>query len=309
MLWLIVINIEGKKMRKKIYLIIILFTLLAVSGIYFYKASLTYQIKEIIAGKNAQVGVAIIHGDETWTIGQGKQSLMSVFKLFIAMQVLDKLEKDKTDINQMVTITEDMVDRNTYTPMLKVYPQTPFEIPMIKLIEFMVSESDNNAANFLMEYTGGAEGLENYLKQLGFPEIEIKVSEAKMTADVKSQLLNKAYPMDVIRLLKQVREGNFLSDKNKKLLDEMLIKTMTGENKIKKYLPSEVVIGHKTGSSDRLNTGVKIADNDVGFVRLADGCEYYLAVMVTDSSLSDEDNAELIAKVSKVVYDNFVAKK
>ena len=71
----------------------------------------------------------------------------------------------------------------------------------------------------------------------------------------------------------------------------------------KGLLPSNTVVGHKTGSSDRNLKGVKMADNDAGVVITPGGKKYYIAVFVTDSSETDEENAAIIAHISRMVYD------
>ena len=68
-------------------------------------------------------------------------------------------------------------------------------------------------------------------------------------------------------------------------------------------LPANTVVGHKTGSSDRNADGMKTADNDAGLVILPDGRKYYIAAFVMDSYETDEDNANIIARISRMVYD------
>ena len=49
--------------------------------------------------------------------------------------------------------------------------------------------------------------------------------------------------------------------------------------------------------------GMKTADNDAGLVILPDGRKYYIAAFVMDSYETDEDNANIIARTSRMVYD------
>ena len=81
-----------------------------------------------------------------------------------------------------------------------------------------------------------------------------------------------------------------------------MIDTETGANKLKGMLPAKTV-GHKTGSSDRNADSMKTADNDAGLVILPDGRKYYIATFIMDSYETDEDNADIIARISRMVYD------
>ena len=92
-------------------------------------------------------------------------------------------------------------------------------------------------------------------------------------------------------------------------LDNILIETTTGEDKIKAGLPKGTIFGHKTGMSSRKPDGVRIAENDAGFVILPDGKTYYIAVFVTESKMSDSENHALAAQVSEIVYEHIMALK
>lgn len=46
-------------------------------------------------------------------------------------------------------------------------------------------------------------------------------------------------------------------------------------------------------------------DNDAEFVIMPDKKVYYIAVLVTNSKMSDEENAKIINDISKTVYEYF----
>ena len=279
------------------------------SAVYtgFYKNSLDYKISCLLKGKDVHAGVAVVEGDRYWAAGGIKQPLMSVFKFFIALKVLDKINTDKTDLQTKITVRRSMIEPTLYSPMLQKYRHFPASISLAELLEYMLAQSDNNAADILLEYAGGAAEVEKYIKTIGFKEISISVNEREMNADIEKQLLNRAYPLDVARMMQKVFDGNILPAYQKDFLKQVMIKTTTGNDKIKAGLPPRTVVGHKTGSSSRWENGVKIADNDAGFVILPDGRKYYIVVMLSDSKMSDEENVSLIAGISSVVYAHLLS--
>lgn len=266
--------------------------------------SLTYQINQLIKNKDCITGVSIISGDKIWTIGSEKQPLLSVFKIFAALRILSD---EKINLDTKIKIDKSKISVNTHSPMLKKYTKYPFEVSIKELLEYMISQSDNNACDILLDYIGGANKLEKYIHNLGFVDVEISVNEKDMNLDINKQYLNKAYNEDVVNIIKLAHEGKILSKDRTQIFNEIMIKTTTGKNKLKAGLPQGVVLGHKTGSSSRNKNGVKIADNDAGFIILQNGKTYYISVMLTDSKMSDELNAELISEISKTVY-NYMAK-
>ena len=103
--------------------------------------------------------------------------------------------------------------------------------------------------------------------------------------------LNHTRPSSAVRLLEKFIQQELLSPVYQKFLENTMIATSTGSDKLKGLLPAETIIGHKTGSSDRDSTGMKAGDNDMGFVYLPHGGDHYtIAVFITDSMEDDKTN-------------------
>lgn len=290
-------------MNKKLLTLLCLMAVFAIILFRFYPDSLTRKLKRLADNSQARISVAVIRGEQNWSIEQESRPLLSVFKFPIALCTLRALENADAGLDTQLRISGEMLDFNTWSPMLKKHP--PFSITVADLLRYMVSESDNNAADILLAYGGGIPALNRCLAEAGFPGISIKVNEKTMNENIKTQYQNTARPSDIVRLIKYARESNFLSAQSRRFLDRIMLETATGADKLKAGLPPQTPLGHKTGSSSRLPDGLKIADNDAGFVRLPDGSFYYIAVFVSDSRLSDAENAAIIAAISRTVYDSF----
>ncbi len=289
--------------KVKIWLIFSIIIFFA--GINIYINSLSYKLNKFLKNKDAQIGIAVIKNNKIWIAGDKKQPLLSVFKYCVALKVLKKLEDEKISLDETITVRKDMIETELYSPMLKKYTTFPFRISIKELLEYSVSQSDNNACDILISYSGGTNELNNFIHNIGFNNIEIFFNEREMNLDIKKQYLNKAYPADIARLMKFIRESDFLSQDSKKFLDVIMFKTTTGEDKLKSGLPKNFIVAHKTGSSSRTSDGIKIADNDAGYVISPDGTSYYIAVMISNSKMSDKDNAGIISEISRVVYEYF----
>ena len=182
-----------------------------------------------------------------WVIGNKKFPLLSVFKYCVALKVLHKLDNENISLNEKITVKENMIDKKLYSPMLKKYTAFPFDISIGELLEYTISQSDNNSCDILIGYSGGINSLNSFIHNIGFNDIEILFNEREMNADISKQYLNRAYPRDIVRLMRYVREGQLLSNNSKAFLDKIMINAKTGENKLKGGLPQNTIIGHKTG--------------------------------------------------------------
>ena len=127
--------------NKKLYAAIGATVLICAAAAGFYFSSLAYRLNRLTAGKDCRVGAAVIAGSRTFVHGEGKYPLLSVFKLFIAAQVLDKLGRENTDpCKTELTITRDMIDERTYSPMRDERRTYPYGISVARLLEYMVAE-------------------------------------------------------------------------------------------------------------------------------------------------------------------------
>lgn len=110
--------------------------------------------------------------------------------------------------------------------------------------------------------------------------------------------------MAMIQLLDIFFQQKILSKDSHKTLMDIMEQTITGNQRIKGMLPKGTIVQHKTGMGARDDEGLLSALNDVGYITLANGEHAAVAFFITNAP---EDAAVLetvIAKISKLVYEN-----
>lgn len=291
-------------MRK--HLLHTLFLLCACLPVQAQTTALQRQIQDLIRDADATVGVAVLtSGGESFAVNDTIGfAMLSTFKFPLAMAVLHQLDERGTPLDTALLITKADLLPDTYSPLRDSCPEGNFRLPVRRLIEYAITLSDNNACDILLRFIGGPAALQQYIRNLGIPGITIAADEALMHRSPENVYLNHARPSSAALLIDRFLQGNLLSPAHQQFLKNTMIATSTGTDKLRGMLPSSAVVGHKTGSSDRIH-GMKIADNDIGFVLLPDGTHYSIAVFVMNSRESDTANAALIARISKLVYDHY----
>lgn len=291
-------------MRK--HLLHTLFLLCACLPVQAQTTALQRQIQDLIRDADATVGVAVLtSGGESFAVNDTIGfAMLSTFKFPLAMAVLHQLDERGTPLDTALLITKADLLPDTYSPLRDSCPEGNFRLPVRRLIEYAITLSDNNACDILLRFIGGPAALQQYIRNLGIPGIAIAADEALMHRSPENVYLNHARPSSAALLIDRFLQGNLLSPAHQQFLKNTMIATSTGTDKLRGMLPSSAVVGHKTGSSDRIH-GMKIADNDIGFVLLPDGTHYSIAVFVMNSRESDTANAALIARISKLVYDHY----
>ena len=292
-------------MRK--HLLHTLFLLCACLPVQAQTTALQRQIQDLIRDADATVGVAVLtSGGESFAVNDTIGfAMLSTFKFPLAMAVLHQLDERGTPLDTALLITKADLLPDTYSPLRDSCPEGNFRLPVRRLIEYAITLSDNNACDILLRFIGGPAALQQYIRNLGIPGIAIAADEALMHRSPENVYLNHARPSSAALLIDRFLQGNLLSPAHQQFLKNTMIATSTGTDKLRGMLPSSAVVGHKTGSSDRIH-GMKIADNDIGFVLLPDGTHYSITVFVMNSRESDTANAALIARISKLVYDHYL---
>lgn len=285
---------------------ILLFCLLLPVGCTTDIGRLERRIDRIAERCDARIGVAVTTpAGLLLSRNDTLLPMLSVFKFPVALAALDRMERDTLPLTHPVTVGFERLDRNTYSPMRDSLPAGGGTVALGALLRYAVSASDNIACDLLIDFAGGPAAVDDYVRSLGIDGMRILTDERRMHLTVGNQRLNAARPSAVCALFDRFLRGGVLSAAHEAFLRSLLVSTETGADKLKAGLPARTVIGHKTGSSDRTADGIRIADNDAGYVLLPDGRSYCIAVFVTDSEEDDAANAAVIAAISAAVYDHF----
>lgn len=212
------------------------------------------EIEEIIRTSKGTVGVGIQDLSNNKTIYFNKNAklpMQSVFKFPLAMVVLDQVDQGKFKLEQKILVTKNDVTPDYYSPIRDKYPEGNVEITLAELIKYSVSQSDNVACDVLFRLIGGPAVMQKYLKSLGVQDISVVYNEVDMQAVWGRQYENWCKPKAMLQLMKIVNDGKKLSKTSNDFLWKTMVETSTGANRLKKLLPTDVIIGHKTGTGGK----------------------------------------------------------
>ena len=229
--------------------------------------------------------------------------LLSVFKLHVAMNVLETLSREEGSLTQPVHIPAEELLPDTYSPMRDAHKGQSVTLPLREVLRYMIAESDNNACDILIARFGGLEQVLATARALGGEPLELRKTEAGMHDNIYNQYANWSTPRAVVRLLRGFFEAPHIGEAYKACLADCMRATTTGSGRLAAGLPPEARLGHKTGSSDRSPGGLLFASNDVGFFQLPDGRRVYMAAFVMQSLESDAATDALAAAAARAAYE------
>ncbi|MFN8431613.1 MAG: class A beta-lactamase, subclass A2 [Spirosomataceae bacterium] len=287
----------------------VLLLLLLSSSIFAQNQSLEQQISDFLKDKKATVGVAVNfeNGKEEAYINPDVHlPMQSTFKFMIGLKVMEQVEKGKLSLSQIINIPKTTMQTDLYSPIKDKYPNGA-SLKLSVILKYTLASSDNVGCDLLLDLIGGPMEVERFVKKMGISDIAIVHNEKVMQSNWENQFQN----WSTARAMNQIFINTFdkkskpvLSKKSLDYLYEIMVKTETGQKRIKGLLPKNIVVSHKTGTSGTQN-GVSAATNDFGIIVLPNGKRIYITVMVSDSKENAETNELIIAKISRMAFDHF----
>ena len=300
-------------------------------------AVLEAQLRAIMSGSPARFGVVAKH------LGNGaiarvnpdeRIPLLSVVKLPVAIVVLDGVDQGRWSLSTPITLLpEDMHPRGMLGDR---YPRGGGPVTLYKLLDVMIRLSDNTAADALMRLVGGPSVVTQWLERhdirdlrvdrtersLGndwhgltpgtdtlaaeeIRELRAQVPEAVHDSAAQAMLLD---PRDTgtaaacVYLLERLWRGSLLSVAMTDTLKSVLARCKTSPDRLPAFLPKGTPVARKTGTGGT-SRGVTVAINDVGVMRLPNGDDVAIAVLIGESRGSTRRAERLIARVARTVFD------
>lgn len=265
------------------------------------EAELTERLKTLCDSAGGDIGVAVIHveTDQTVVLEGAKQlPLYSVFKLPLAIAVLQEVEAKRLPLDRKVRVTpDDVAPGAQFNTDLW---HKPVDKTVAELLELSIVRSDNTSSDKLLELVGGPATVTARMRALGFSNINIQYTVREFAAQRDKP--NTGTASDLARLLSILQKGEVLQSAQTEMLLGFLTRAMTGEHRLRGGLPAGTPVADKTGTGEAGST-----TNDVGLITLPEGKGHLaMAVLISGSKLSADAQEKLIAGLARAAYDAYV---
>lgn len=293
-------------MRPGKYLFVIYFVA-TVGIVHAQKDGLQTKIKQITDAVDGHVGVAVMDMSSMDTLlynPDGIFPMQSVYKFPLALAVLKQVDDGKLSLTQKIKLTKKNLHEDTWSPLRDKYPNGGVEVTLQEILEYTVTQSDNNGCDILFNLVNGPKAVNAFIHSLGISEISIKNTEEEMHANSNLQFDNWSKARAMLKLLFLFHEKKILQPATQALLWKMMRETSVGPNRIKGLLPGETEVLHRTGTGAQLNDGRMSAVNDVGIVKLPNGKYFLIVVFISRANGRVPDLEKKIAELSLAVFQS-----
>ncbi|MCM3878271.1 MAG: class A beta-lactamase [Thermoanaerobaculia bacterium] len=252
----------------------------------------------------AVIGVAAAHiesGRRLSIRGGERFQMASVFKVPVAIATLGAVEKGALGLEQEVEIRP--ADRRKVGPLYDAW-KPGMRVTVGRMVDVMLVDSDNTAADKLIALLGGPPAVEKALVSRGVTGVRISLDEKGMDAAMKRDLVafergaeNGASPDAVARMLLRLYRGELLSRLRTDFVLGAMRRCATGDRRLRAGFPKGTEVLDKTGT-------VGSCANDAGIVSLPDGTHVVLAVFVRGGADAAARDAA-IASVARAAWRAF----
>jgi beta-lactamase class A len=225
--------------------------------------------------------------------------MASVFKLPVAIAVLDAVEKGTLRLDREVEILEK--DRMEVGPIYDEW-KPGMRVTVARMVDVMLVDSDNTAADVLVAQLGGPSAVEKALVARGVPGVKVSLDEKGLGAAMKKDLdaiergaQNGTSPHAMAALLVRLFRGELLSKASTDRILDSMRRCATSNRRFRASLPKGVEVFDKTGT-------MRLSSNDVGILTLRDGSHAALAVF-TRGGAGAEAREKAIASIAKAAWE------
>lgn len=309
-------------------------------------SQLETQVRNITAPLgNVGVGVQVVETSEQWFFkGSERFPMQSTYKAPIAVAVLHQVDQGVLTLDQPIVIHRADLSVG-WSPINKSFQGEAMPFTIQELLQRMVGESDNTAADVLQRTLGGPKNVQQILDGLGIKDVRIDRLEREIQLEMRgldvkdfqpdwsdnevlqqalSQLpesarrtalqhyfddpRDTATPIGMCDFLVKLQTNRLLSEKSTQLLLKIMTESPTGRKRLKAGLPAGWSVAHKTGTSGDL-LRVWPATNDVGILSTPQDEHIAIAVFIANSPASFEDIERATAQIAAAVAKAFEERK
>ncbi|MEA2236894.1 MAG: beta-lactamase class [Thermoanaerobaculia bacterium] len=274
-----------------------------------FAATLQSQIETIAKQTDAVVGVSVFDlesGRHITIHGQDRFPMASVFKFPVALAVLQHVDAGEFHLDDNVTIEPSQFSRG-HSPLRDSANGKAVTVTVRRLIELMVSESDNTAVDYFIRRLGAA-AITSRIRALGGDGVRVDRPENDIAVFIAAHGIaayvrdprDTSTPDGMAALLRAfARRADGLTPAS----HDLLLHFMTASHnpvRLAAALPAGAAVAHKTGTMP----GVF---NDVGIITSADGKHHIVVAIFTKkaSAQNEEVALRVVSQIAKAIYDTF----
>lgn len=258
------------------------------------------KLMQLENGFDGKIGVYAVNTENNQVVAYRADELFpvqSTFKVIAVAALLNKSKKDKNLLQQKIIYSsQELVG---WVPITKLHVNEGMTLAALSAAT--ISYSDNTAVNLIIKQIGGPQAVTDFAHSIGNKTFNVVHYEANLNSDPKDTR-DTSTPKDMAISLEKIVLGNVLTPTDKQLLLSWLKNNTTGNQRIRAGVPMGWIVADKTGSG---SYGIA---NDIAVVWSPACKPIVLAIYTNQKSKEAKSRDDIVALVTKAVFDDFAKK-
>ncbi|MEY2502133.1 MAG: beta-lactamase class [Verrucomicrobiota bacterium] len=221
-------------------------------------------------------------------------TMCSTFKVLAVAAVLKRVDENKEKLDRFVPYGEAQLLE--YAPVTRAHVKEG-GMTLETLCAAAIEQSDNTAANLLLEAIGGPEKWSEFARSLGDKFSRLDHTEPELNIARPGKEDDTTTPAAMAADLQRLLTSDFLAIASRTRLEAWMQQNQTGLKMIRASIPPDWKAGDKTGRS---GDG---ATNDIAVLRPPAGGPIFIAIYTVDPADSQEARDQLVADVAKAAIE------
>lgn len=218
----------------------------------------------------------------------------SVIKIYILGALLKKCETGESNLGEIVEVHNN--ENVEGTGVLKIMSDG-IKVKLIDLAALMIDVSDNVATNLLIDYLGGIDTINKFIRSCGLIKTTLN---RKVSRNKESKLLGISTAGETAEYLYKMIRGQIVGSQYVEIYKRIMKQQQINNSFVRKL--ENMDIAHKTGSFEG-------ARNDVGYVFTKENT--YIFVAFTDGSddwgyYCDSESYVYLGRLGEYCYKKYV---
>ncbi len=255
-------------------------------------------IEQRISGR---IGVAVLdtQNKQTWAYnGDAHFPMMSTFKTLACAKMLSESTNGNLDPSTSSLIkAEELIP---WSPVTKTFVNNT--ITVAKACEATMLTSDNTAANIVLQYIGGPQGVTAFLREIGDEESQLDRIEPELNEAKVGDLRDTTTPKAIVTTLNKLLLGDVLLDLDKNQLKTWMQNNKVSDPLLRSILPQGWFIADRSGAGGNGSRGI------TAMLWHSERQPLIISIYLTETELAMAMRNEIIVEIGKLIFKEYAVK-
>jgi beta-lactamase class A len=256
--------------------------------------NLTALLAQLEHSSNCRLGVAVFDTntrEKTGHRADERFAMCSTFKMLLAAAVLQRVDTRQEHLTRTIAVPA--------KPLISHSPLTEQhaggEMTVSALCDAILTQSDNTAANLLLNTLGGPDGITRFARSIGDPTTRLDRTETSLNEASPGDPRDTTSPTAMTGNLQNLLLGTVLSEASRNQLIHWMVANEYGNSRLRASLPIGWRAADKTGANGETTT------NDIAVFWPAHQSPVLVSAYLTECPGTDEKRDAILAEVGRMV--------